>query len=71
MIQKHESKVWVAVEQRLDGLNSRKPYQYPAAYITVTVEQGEGNANVKFNLDADTAKRLAKGLNLAAKRSVA
>lgn len=70
MIQKSTHKVWVAVEQRLDGLNSRRPDQWPAAYITVTVEQGDDKPNIKFNCDAHVAKALAKGLNAAAKRSL-
>lgn len=67
MIQR-DNKVWVAVEQRLDGLTSRWG---PDPYLNLHLEEGSGE-NLKihdFDIDQETAKLLARGINKALKRA--
>ena len=67
MIQHSDAKVWISVEQRLDGLTS----QWGAdPYITVTVAQGD-DVDVEFHVGVALAKKIARGLNKAAKRAAA
>lgn len=65
-----DNRVWISVEQRLDGLTSRWG---PDPYLTLHLEEGSG-ADLKiheFDIDQATAKLLARGINKALKRAVA
>ena len=66
MIVQHDYKIWIGVQQRLDGLTSRWG---PDPYIEVELEQGKDEPNVKFNIDLATAKLLARGLTKTVKRA--
>ena len=68
MIVSSDYKVWIAIEQRLDGLTGRWG---PDPYIEVTLEQGKDKPNVRFNVDLVTAKTLARGMTKAVKRAQA
>lgn len=68
MIVQHDYKVWIGVEQRLDGLTGRWG---PDPYIEVTLSQGKDEKNKTFTVDLATAKLLARGLTKAVKRASA
>jgi len=63
-----DNKVWVAVEQRLDGLTSRWG---PDPYLTLHLEEStkDGTNVTEFEIDLATAKLLTRGINKAVKRA--
>ena len=65
----NESHVFIAVEQRLDGLRSKASWAYPDPYLEVTVGQGDDRA--QFRVTPELARQLATGLRRAAKRAEA
>lgn len=69
MIHDRDYQVWIAVEQRLDGLTGRWG---PDPYINVVLNKpGDGGERISFNISTDMAKLLARGLTKAVKRSAA
>ena len=52
---------FVGVEQRLDGAAAKRPYEWPAAYVTLKL----GDAP-KVNMAPEVARALAKALNRSA-----
>lgn len=59
-----DTKVWVATEQRLDGLTSRWGSD---AFIRLETEENDQITTTFISLDV--AKQLARGLNKAIKRA--
>jgi hypothetical protein len=52
---------FVGVEQRLDGAAAARPYDWPAAYVTVKHADAP-----KVNMTPEVARKLAKALNRSA-----